>query len=248
MSAASNYLELKVLDHVLGVTAYTAPTNRFLGLFTANTGLETNAPTAEVSGGSYARQAIAFSAAVAGASNSSATVTFPAATANWGTITHVAVMDGDTEGAGNVLFYGAVTTAKLSTTGVTAGTYTTATVTVDAKGRITSASSGSSGGVTSLNGQTGAITDTSYGAIGSYVIAASTTAVGAAGNTVAGSSLNYQNHPTAIMNMGYINYYEGQNLAGNIWTDSTTCGLSGTWRAMTKTVSANRFGLYVRIS
>jgi hypothetical protein len=105
-----------------------------------------------------------------------------------------------------------------------------------------------SGGVTSLNGQTGAITDTAYGAIGSYVIAASTTAVGAAGNTVAGSTLNYQNHPTAIMNMGYINYYEGQNLAGNIWTDSTSCGLSGTWRAMTKTVSSNRFGLYVRVS
>jgi len=117
MSAASNYLELKVLDHVLGVTAYTAPTNRFLGLFTANTGLETNAPTAEVSGGSYARQAIAFSAAVAGASNSSATVTFPAATANWGTITHVAVMDAST--GGNVLFWGAVTTSKVIESGDT---------------------------------------------------------------------------------------------------------------------------------
>lgn len=117
MSAASNYLELKVLDHVLGVTAYTAPASRFLGLFTANTGLETNAPTAEISGGAYARQAVTFSAASAGASNSAATVTFPAATANWGTVTHVAVMDAAT--GGNVLFWGAVTTSKVIESGDT---------------------------------------------------------------------------------------------------------------------------------
>ena len=117
MSAASNYLENKLLDHVLTATGYTAPAARYLGLFTANTGLESNSPSAEVSGGSYARQAIAFSAAVAGASNSSATVTFPAATANWGTITHVAVMDAST--GGNVLFWGAVTTSKVIESGDT---------------------------------------------------------------------------------------------------------------------------------
>jgi hypothetical protein len=46
-------------------------------------------------------------------------VTFDAATASWGTITHVAVMDNDTEGAGNVLFWGAVTTSKTIDTGDT---------------------------------------------------------------------------------------------------------------------------------
>lgn len=115
MSAASNYLENKVLDHVLTATAYTQPSARYLALFTntsgnAATNLEAGTLTDEVSGGSYARQAITFNAASSGSSTSAATVTFPAATANWGSITHVAVMDAAT--SGNVLFWGAVTTPK----------------------------------------------------------------------------------------------------------------------------------------
>ena len=90
----------------------------FLALFTGVTGLETNAPTLEVAntaGNGYIRKAIAFDAATLGAGSTSntSTVTFdPCAVANWGTITHIAVMDSVTYGAGNVLFFGAVTTAK----------------------------------------------------------------------------------------------------------------------------------------
>lgn len=118
MSAASNYLENKILDHVLTATAYTQP-SRYLALFTASTGLETNSPSAEIStsGTAYSRQAVTFAAASSGSSSTNATVTFSAATANWGTITHVAVMDAST--AGNVLFWGAVTTSKTIETGDT---------------------------------------------------------------------------------------------------------------------------------
>ena len=126
MSAASNYLENKVLDHVLTATSYSAPATRYLALFkntsgNAATNLEAGTLTDEVStsGTAYARQAVTFAAASTGTSATNATVTFPAATDNWGTVTHVAVMDGDTEGADNVLFWGAVTTQKTIETGDT---------------------------------------------------------------------------------------------------------------------------------
>lgn len=133
MSAASNYLENKVLDHVLGVVTYSPAATRYIGLFTntstaASTNLESGIITDEVStsGTAYARKTVAFAASVNGTSANSATVTFDAATANWGTVTHVAVMDAAT--GGNVLFWGAVTTAKTIEIGdtfqVTAGNLT----------------------------------------------------------------------------------------------------------------------------
>ena len=124
MSAASDYLENKVLDHVLTATSYTQPTNRRLALFTNTSGnaaanLEAGTLTDEIStsGTGYGRQTVAFAAAVNGTSATNATVTFDAATANWGTVTHVAVMDAAT--SGNVLFWGAVTTPKTIETGDT---------------------------------------------------------------------------------------------------------------------------------
>jgi hypothetical protein len=124
MSAASNYLENKVLDHVLTATAYSAPSTRFLALFTNTSGnaaanLEAGTLTDEISasGTAYVRKAATFAAASSGTSATNATVTFDAATANWGTVTHVAVMDAST--SGNVLFWGAVTTPKTIETGDT---------------------------------------------------------------------------------------------------------------------------------
>jgi hypothetical protein len=124
MSAASNYLENKVLDHVLTGSAYNQPAARYLALFNNTSGnaaanLEAGTLTDETStsGTAYVRKAITFAAASGGSSASNATVTFDTATANWGTITHVAVMDAET--SGNVLFYGAVTTSKTIETGDT---------------------------------------------------------------------------------------------------------------------------------
>ncbi len=103
----SNYLENKVLGHVFGGAAYTAPATLYVGLFTSDPG-ETGSGT-EVSGGSYARQTIAFTVTGSQASNTAA-VEFPTATASWGTITYAAIYDAVS--GGNLLASGALTTSK----------------------------------------------------------------------------------------------------------------------------------------
>jgi hypothetical protein len=144
MSAASNYLEAKLLDHTLryGVAPYVAPTTLYLALFTsaidsATTSANLEAGTtstnevATTGSTAYARAPVTFSAATGTNPTSSATaatVTFDPATASWGTVTHIAVMDGATRGSGNVLFYGTVTVSKTIDSGdtfqVTAGNLT----------------------------------------------------------------------------------------------------------------------------
>jgi hypothetical protein len=123
MSAASNYLENKVLDHTLRNAAFTQPSGLYIGLFKNNAldNLEAGTLTDEVStsGTAYARKAVTFGNAALGSASNSATVTFDAATAEWGTITAIAILDGDTEGSDNVLFYGNLTTAKLIENGDT---------------------------------------------------------------------------------------------------------------------------------
>lgn len=106
----STYLSNKQLDHALGTLALAAPAQCYLALFTAVTGLDENSPSAEVSGGAYARKAVDFDAAAGGGTDNSADVNFPVATADWGTLTHWAVMDAEAEG--NVLYWGDLTTAQ----------------------------------------------------------------------------------------------------------------------------------------
>ena len=126
MSAASNYLENKLLDHTLryGSAPYTGASTLYLALFNntstnAAANLEAGTLTDEVttSGSAYTRKTVTFAAASTGTSATNATVTFDAATASWGTVTHVAVMDAST--SGNVLFWGAVTTSKTIDSGDT---------------------------------------------------------------------------------------------------------------------------------
>ena len=107
MAGFSNFLETEILDHVFGGNAYTAPATLYLALYTA-TPSDTGGGT-EVSGGSYARQTVAFTVTGDTASNTSA-VEFPTATANWGTITQVGVFDAST--AGNLLAYADLTASK----------------------------------------------------------------------------------------------------------------------------------------
>lgn len=115
MTAMTNYLEDELIDHVLRNLAYTSPTTVYAALFTAAPG-EAGGGT-EVTGGAYARTAVTFGAPSAGATDNTADVTFPTATANWGTVTHVAIMDAST--AGNMLLYGALTASKVVNNGDT---------------------------------------------------------------------------------------------------------------------------------
>jgi len=106
--AVSNYLANALLNQVFRNTAYTRPTTVYVALYTSNpTAADTGT---EVSGGDYARQAVTFGAptSVNGKQTitNSSIITFPAATADWGTITHVGIRDAAT--GGNLLYYGAV--------------------------------------------------------------------------------------------------------------------------------------------
>lgn len=118
MSAASDYLELKLLDHSLGTTAFTAPSNVYVGLHTGSP-LDDNTGANEVStsGTGYVRKAASFASASAGSASTDATITFDAATANWGTISHIGIYDASS--SGNLLYHGAVTTSKTIETGDT---------------------------------------------------------------------------------------------------------------------------------
>lgn len=103
----TDYLEDKILDHVFGGTAYTAPTTLYVGLHTSAS--SDSAAGTEVSGGSYARQTASFT--VSGTTPTEATtgaaIEFPTATASWGTVTYAGVYDALT--GGNLLAYAELT-------------------------------------------------------------------------------------------------------------------------------------------
>lgn len=109
--ALSNYLENKLLDLVLRKQSYTAH-DVYVGLFTSD---PTDAGTGtEVSGGSYARQAVTFASPSGGATSNTADIYFPAASAAWGTVTHFALFDAVT--GGNILFHGILDIPKIINT------------------------------------------------------------------------------------------------------------------------------------
>ena len=108
MAEFSNYLENKVLDHVLRNTSYTSPSTVYVGLFLSN---PTDAGSGtECTGSAYARQTLSVTTASGGIVTSSADVTFPQATGSWGTITHLGLLDALT--SGNLLMHTPLTTSK----------------------------------------------------------------------------------------------------------------------------------------
>jgi hypothetical protein len=108
MTKMSNFLENSLVNGTLRGTTYTAPTTVYLALYTSD---PTDADTGtEVTGGAYTRQPITFGAPSNGVSTNSANVSFPQATAGWGTVSHIGIRDALT--VGNLLYFAPLTTAR----------------------------------------------------------------------------------------------------------------------------------------
>ena len=127
MSAATDFTEALALNWLLTSNTATRPTAWYVGLFTSATS-DAGGGT-EVSGNGYSRQAVSFTVAtVSGTTKAgnSATITFPTATATWGTISYIAIFNASS--SGNMLFHGPVVTNKLIETDdsfqITAGNLT----------------------------------------------------------------------------------------------------------------------------
>ena len=119
MPGKSDVLETEILNHYFRTATASKPTNEYIALFTAD---PTDAGSgAEVTGGGYARVAVAVADAQWGAPaddgsgnqqilNTNA-VTFPTPSGNWtGPITHFGVMTALT--AGSLRYSGVLTTAR----------------------------------------------------------------------------------------------------------------------------------------
>lgn len=113
MGSLTDYGEQFIMQHFFGASQ-TAPAAVYLALCTADpTDAATGASMNEVANsGGYTRKAITFGAAASRKVEQSGTVTFDQASGSWGTVTHWAVVDSATHGAGNALAHGALTTSK----------------------------------------------------------------------------------------------------------------------------------------
>lgn len=114
MSAASDYLEKKLLDHLLmgNTLAYTGETTLYIGLFTADPGESGVANEFVLGVGGYARIAVdnnetnfpPCSGEVPAIKTNGTLLSFPKATTAWGTATHWAIYNASS--AGDMLAHG----------------------------------------------------------------------------------------------------------------------------------------------
>lgn len=121
MSAMSDFLETEIRKHIFRTGSYTKPTVLRVALATgATTDAQTGATITEVTNANaYARTGPdpldanwTGASATDGLTDNAAAITFPTATGSWGTVSHIAIVDSATHGAGNSLLHGALTASK----------------------------------------------------------------------------------------------------------------------------------------
>jgi len=110
MAEFSNYLENALINAVLRNTTYTSPATVYVSLYVSDPTDADSGTEVSTSGTAYARQAVTFGAPSNGVSTNSADVTFPTATASFGTVTHIGIHDAST--GGNLLFHTPLSTSK----------------------------------------------------------------------------------------------------------------------------------------
>ena len=113
MAAFSDYLENELLDHVFSAATFTAPGTLYISAYTSDPADDDSGT--ECSGGSYARVSVTnnateFPAASGGTKANANAITFPEATASWGTVTHIGIHDASS--SGNLLMHGALSSSK----------------------------------------------------------------------------------------------------------------------------------------
>ncbi len=106
----STFLSNAVLDHIFGNDVYDTTADIYVSLSKANP-TDDGSGFSEHSGDNYARvQQNTWDAASGGATENDGAITFPQASAAWGTVTHFAMWDDST--TGNMLFYGALDNSR----------------------------------------------------------------------------------------------------------------------------------------
>lgn len=118
-----DYLENKVLDHLFGNQAYTASGTLYIALSSGTPTNDAGGGFSEPSGGAYARVSMTnnktnWTTAANGALENATAITFPTATASWGTVGYFGIYDAST--VGNLLASGSLTLAKSIVSGDTA--------------------------------------------------------------------------------------------------------------------------------
>lgn len=114
MGSKSDYLENKLLDHILRGTTYTAPATVYSALFTTAPSDSTAGTEVTQATSGYTRVATTFATAASGSAANVSSFTFP----TWAvgvTIVGYALMDTVTFGAGNNLYYTTITTVAYVT-------------------------------------------------------------------------------------------------------------------------------------
>ena len=111
----SNFLENALLNATLNATTYTAPANIYVSLWTSDPTDAGSGTEVSTVGTGYARTAVTFAVPSNGVTTNDADVTFPTATASWGTVGWIGINDAIT--GGNLLYHTALDTSKTIDTG-----------------------------------------------------------------------------------------------------------------------------------